>query len=577
VENADRRYWAFISYSHHDRRVARRLVKHLKRARVPRAFRDRVSSRSPRFSDIFLDTSEAAASPHLSTELQDALRASNALIVVCSPFAVASAHVADEIAYFSSLGRADRILCLVASGVPNAADEGRPALECFPRPLRFRVAADGTVTDEPVPSPARPLAASLGEESDRDWRQAENQLVAGLLDVSVGELARLRTRRRLFQVAGAGASALAMAGVAAFVWWGWFAPVTGYYKSYVRKFGIWEGVHRVSAAQAQRMESVYAITTKGEFGLPTEARRVNGYGRCPEDGQLERVVGSEITDPCGVTARRTCAARFEYNADGTIATEELLDQFGGPVEKLLYEDAVSAQFREAGFGCSCTSTGIEYVRFDYYPGDGLVRRASFFAKDRKPTVNEEGAYAINYGYDQDGNYERVWYSNPEGGMQVAANGATSSISSYDAEGNRIEFRHLDKKEEPINYEDAGIGSRMSYDQTAISLKPSPCARTAQHDRTAKALLAGATLTTRGATPSRLVHSTPAVGRHVVATAPPAGSKGSMAQACWWSSFSLIQRGSQWWISMGTRGGSERWMPPGTWNRPSRSSAPTGDR
>ncbi len=134
------RYWAFISYSHHDKRAARFVKSALAKQHVPKGYRDHVAGRKSRFEDVFLDEGSAAASHRLDAELRRALDVSRFLIVICSPFAVASEHVNEEIAYFTALGRADRILCLIASGVPNATDAGKPALECFPAALRFEVA-----------------------------------------------------------------------------------------------------------------------------------------------------------------------------------------------------------------------------------------------------------------------------------------------------------------------------------------------------------------------------------------------------------------------------------------------------
>src|SRR5262249_7155573 len=147
-------------------------------------------------------------------------RASDHLIVICSPFAVASRHVADEIAFFIALGRRSKILCLHASGSPNATDDGRPELECFPPPLRYTVITDGTIGEQKLQIAERPLAAPLGDETPAEWRRASNQIVAGLLNISLGELAGIRSRRwalRLTATAIAGAAAVGLVG---FGWWG---------------------------------------------------------------------------------------------------------------------------------------------------------------------------------------------------------------------------------------------------------------------------------------------------------------------------------------------------------------------
>jgi len=195
-------YWAFISYSHHDKRVARWLKGALAKERIPKPFRGRTKGKKSRLEDLFLDEGSAAASHSLNEELQDALKTSRYLIVICSPFSVNSSHVNEEIAFFKAQGGEKRILCLIASGVPNATDSGNPQLECFPSALRFEVRPDGEITDIPKSIADRPLGADLGHESIAERTQAVRQLKAGILDISGDELASFG-RRRFYRNAAA--------------------------------------------------------------------------------------------------------------------------------------------------------------------------------------------------------------------------------------------------------------------------------------------------------------------------------------------------------------------------------------
>src|SRR5262245_3169018 len=94
------KYWAFLSYSHHDKRVAKRLVAELAVKAVPRSFRDRVAGRLARLAPVFRDERDVPVAPSLEPALAEALDRSARLIVVCSPFAVASSYVAVEIKHF---------------------------------------------------------------------------------------------------------------------------------------------------------------------------------------------------------------------------------------------------------------------------------------------------------------------------------------------------------------------------------------------------------------------------------------------------------------------------------------------
>lgn len=64
----------------------------------------------------------------LTAELQERLRASRNLIVICSPHSAKSEWVGKEIAFFHSLGRTENIHFFIVDGIPHS---GNPDTECF--------------------------------------------------------------------------------------------------------------------------------------------------------------------------------------------------------------------------------------------------------------------------------------------------------------------------------------------------------------------------------------------------------------------------------------------------------------
>lgn len=64
----------------------------------------------------------------LSEELQERLRASRHLIVICSPNSAQSEWVGKEIAFFHQLGRTKQIHFFIVDGIPHS---GNPETECF--------------------------------------------------------------------------------------------------------------------------------------------------------------------------------------------------------------------------------------------------------------------------------------------------------------------------------------------------------------------------------------------------------------------------------------------------------------
>ncbi len=155
-------YMAFISYRHADNREPGRqwatwLHQRLETYEVPEEL---IGSRNERGDEIparifpvFRDEEELPADSDLSGPIYRALDRSRFLVVLCSPRAVESSYVADEIVYFKKLGRADRVLAVFLDGEPGTED--RP---CFPEPMRYEVSAEGELLRD---KPAEPIAADL--------------------------------------------------------------------------------------------------------------------------------------------------------------------------------------------------------------------------------------------------------------------------------------------------------------------------------------------------------------------------------------------------------------------------------
>jgi len=192
-----KRYVAFVSYNHADRRWAKWVHHAVETYRVPsRLHRSAelaaISSSSTRLTPVFLDREELSTSSDLAGSVRVALEQSSYLIVVCSPRAAKSRWVNEEVRVFKELGLASRILCVIVDGEPNAAAKGDEASECFPAAIRFTVEA-GQITTTPA---AEPLAADLRPGMDPP-RDARLKIVAGLLGVNLDDLRRREQARRI--------------------------------------------------------------------------------------------------------------------------------------------------------------------------------------------------------------------------------------------------------------------------------------------------------------------------------------------------------------------------------------------
>lgn len=204
------RYRAFLSYSHRDAAAARKLHRWLERYRVPAALR------KERIAPVFRDRDELASSSALGASLEQALDASEALVVVCSPAAAASKWVNEEVRTFRTRHPDRPVLAFVVAGDPGLDPRSAPGEAAFPLQLALAdVAAGEGALGEPVAADAR-------AEGD-GWQSACLRIAAGLLDVRFDDLARreLQRRKRVAAIV-AGASLLL---TSAFAYLAWSATV----------------------------------------------------------------------------------------------------------------------------------------------------------------------------------------------------------------------------------------------------------------------------------------------------------------------------------------------------------------
>ncbi|MEM8491467.1 MAG: toll/interleukin-1 receptor domain-containing protein [Pseudomonadota bacterium] len=170
-------YKAYLSYSHDDEVWARWLHRALESYRIPRKLTNSIGHLPRRVAPIFRDRDDLVSAADLTEKLRQALRESEALIVICSPKAAASRWVNEEVKFFRTLGREDRIFCVVVGGEPDVACG--PS-SCFPPSLFEESAGTNLPTLEP-------LAADPRDSGDGKTL-AKLKIVAGLLNVRLDDL-----------------------------------------------------------------------------------------------------------------------------------------------------------------------------------------------------------------------------------------------------------------------------------------------------------------------------------------------------------------------------------------------------
>ena len=121
------KFFAFISYNSRDTSWGKRLQRKLEGYRMPATLCSEHGWERNPIKPVFFAPTDIQPGG-LTAELQERLKASRNLVVICSPHSAKSEWVGKEIAFFHSLGRTENIHFFIVDGVPHS---GNPDTECF--------------------------------------------------------------------------------------------------------------------------------------------------------------------------------------------------------------------------------------------------------------------------------------------------------------------------------------------------------------------------------------------------------------------------------------------------------------
>lgn len=190
------KYYAFISYNSKDTEWGKRVQRKLEHYRMPATLcSERGWKRKP-INPVFFAPTDIQPGG-LSEELQERLKASRNLIVICSPNSAKSEWVGKEIEFFHNLGRTQQIHFFIVDGVPHSGD---PDTECF-NPIVDKLGLPeilGANINERIYSWSwlnkerayvQLVSKLLGVEFDAIWQRHRRQLIVKAVAWTVGIIA----------------------------------------------------------------------------------------------------------------------------------------------------------------------------------------------------------------------------------------------------------------------------------------------------------------------------------------------------------------------------------------------------
>ncbi len=194
------KYYAFISYNSKDTAWGKKLQKKLEHYRLPSTLCSEHGWPRTPIKPVFFAPTDIQPGG-LSEELQERLKASQNLIVICSPNSAQSKWVGREIEYFHNLGRTNNIHFFIVEGSPHSGD---PATECF-NPVIDQLGLPeilgANIHEKVYRQPwlnkerayAQLISKLLGVEFDTIWQRHKRRLIRRTVIWTIGILAVLIT------------------------------------------------------------------------------------------------------------------------------------------------------------------------------------------------------------------------------------------------------------------------------------------------------------------------------------------------------------------------------------------------
>ena len=190
------KYFAFISYNSKDTEWGKKVQKKLEHYRMPATLCSEHGWERTPIKPVFFAPTDIQPGG-LTEELQERLKASRNLIVICSPNSAKSEWVGKEIEFFHLLGRTKQILFFIVDGEPHS---GNPETECFNpivKTLGLPEILGANINEKIYRWPwmnkerayVQLVSKLLGVEFDTIWQRHKRQLVRKAILWAVGVIA----------------------------------------------------------------------------------------------------------------------------------------------------------------------------------------------------------------------------------------------------------------------------------------------------------------------------------------------------------------------------------------------------
>jgi hypothetical protein len=426
---------------------------------------------------------------------------------VCTPDAARSHRVNEEIRYFKSLGREDRVSGIIAKGIPNGSNNPATAdQECFPTALVHHVDREGKETSEL----AEPLAADPRKTGD-GWKNTCLKAIAGITGVGFNAFAKREAKRTFRRRVGLGLFALLLLALGGF-YWDYSRLKVSYYAFASDRWGVPEGVTSLAEHQRTGREISYRFESRGyrirsvyrvnSFNSPMED--ADGTSRTDvvyrEDGSVDRLLlrdknnrlvmqktYSKLAEP-NESGQRACTINFLSKSDyvqpfkadaaslslasgkttgeaskSNIIVHEVLFNNEGRLEIVLFRNSYGSPASDA--------SGVFGQKHEYNELGLSIRTINLDSKGL-PMVDRKGVQQIDQERHSTGAIARQSYLDADNRAVLNPQLAATMEYICDDLGNQTEWRYLNASGAPTLHKDGYYRAVFEYDAHGSEIRRS---------------------------------------------------------------------------------------------------------
>ena len=417
----------FLSYSAHDRDMAARV------ARALEALQWRV----------WWDP-DISAGQTFDVTIADALRAAGAVVVLWSRHSIASEWVREE----ASEGKRRNVLIPVL-------------VEPVELPLGFtlRQAVDLTTWDGSSGASAFKRLVAAITEITRAAPAATTPAMGDSSNSAFEERPRERSSRRSTLAILSVLAVLMLAmGCGAWYWDAYYREQVEHFANVTRRWGVPEGVGRLSRVQFGRKNVSIALIRHGRRNPVDELRLVTSNGNTPPTASYVPPLsfsmlnplpdmGAPATAPLTNDLLTTVRMTFARDANGHILEERAFARGGRRIYTLHFASPELGEYKRNGFTSLVRESGIGYLRFSRVQAGlnaGLDEKVTYFDAQQQPQPDERGSYGFRLILDTRGIVTAVINLGADGHDRANNDGVLKEVRTHDALGNIVDAATQDQ-------------------------------------------------------------------------------------------------------------------------------------